>query len=117
MGSKKFGNEIKRLRLKNQMKLREFCRQVKISPTYVSRIERGLDPPPADEKILRMAEVLGADKDMLFQLAERINPIYQNTLKLNANLPALVAEISGSVNPEKLTEKLIDFARKESKKE
>jgi transcriptional regulator with XRE-family HTH domain len=48
-----FGEIIKNKRLDHEMTLREFCRQLDEDPSNWSKIERGLNPPPKDEKKLK----------------------------------------------------------------
>ena len=42
-----------------------------VSATYVSQVERGELPPPA-ERVVKTAELLGLDKDELLALAGRV---------------------------------------------
>jgi len=57
---KKFGQNLKELRIKKGLTLREVCRLVDYDPSNWSKIERGRISPPSDEKILlRWAKVLG----------------------------------------------------------
>lgn len=58
-----FGNFIKELRLKKGLTLREFCKTYNHDPSNWSKLERGIIPPPSDEKILNLwAEQLGISK-------------------------------------------------------
>ena len=41
-----FGTTIKELRTQKKLGLRQFAQKIGISATYVSKMERGLDPPP-----------------------------------------------------------------------
>lgn len=44
-----------------------------IEPTWLSRIERGLAAPPGEERIRRLAQVLGWDADVLLALAGKVS--------------------------------------------
>jgi transcriptional regulator with XRE-family HTH domain len=56
----KFGQTLKKLRLKKQLSLRDVSKATGYDPSNWSKIERGLIPPPADEKTLnKWAKVLG----------------------------------------------------------
>jgi transcriptional regulator with XRE-family HTH domain len=56
----KFGRLLKELRLKQQLSLRDVCKEIGYDPSNWSKIERGLISPPSDEKVLKKwAEVLG----------------------------------------------------------
>ena len=48
-----FGAFLKELRARRRITLREFCRRAEADPGNISRMERGLLPPPQDEAILR----------------------------------------------------------------
>ena len=55
-----YGYFIKDIRMKKEMSLREFCKQVEIDASNWSKIERGLLAPPQDEeKLKKIARVLG----------------------------------------------------------
>jgi transcriptional regulator with XRE-family HTH domain len=43
-----------------------------ISPTYLSKIERGEMPPPAEQQVVALANVLGQDTDVFLAMAGRI---------------------------------------------
>jgi len=74
-----FGRRIKELReIRKQtdptFNLRGFAQMVGLSPTFISRLEGGTGVLPGNEKIERMADVLGADRDELFALASKVEP-------------------------------------------
>jgi len=72
---KSFGEFIKSLRIKNEITLREFCRQINVDPSNWSKIERGIQTPPKSKKFLEaIAEILKLKKGeedyfLLFDLA------------------------------------------------
>ena len=54
-----FGPYLKELRMARRITLREFCRHASADPGNISRIERGIWPPPQDRDILeRYAKAL-----------------------------------------------------------
>ena len=54
-----FGQFLEMLRQHKRLTLREFCRRAKCDPANISRLERGVIPPPKARDILeRYAEVL-----------------------------------------------------------
>lgn len=53
--------------------LRQVAEAVDLEPSFLSKVERGLSDPPGEEKILRLAEVLGEDPDVLLALAGRVS--------------------------------------------
>ncbi len=67
-----FGSTVRRARAHRQIGLRQFAKMVGVSPTYQSKIERDELPPPAEDKVVKMAELLGQDHDELLALANRV---------------------------------------------
>lgn len=56
----KFGKTLYNLRIKRGLTLREMCRKANYDPSNWSKIERGIIPPPSDDKILRKwTKILG----------------------------------------------------------
>ncbi|MEO8198356.1 MAG: helix-turn-helix transcriptional regulator, partial [Thermoanaerobaculia bacterium] len=45
--------------------LRKVAQRAGIEPSYLSKIERGEQPPPGEETIAALARELGEDKDIL----------------------------------------------------
>jgi len=73
MGVKsKFGKRVRALRVERGLGLRKFAREVGISPTYLSKIERAEFPPPAEDKVVAIADALDQDRDELLALAGRV---------------------------------------------
>jgi len=59
-----FGGLVKSLRQARGLTLRAFCQQQGFDPGNVSRLERGLVPPPHDdEKLAQYAAALGLSAD------------------------------------------------------
>jgi len=69
---KKFGDTVRDLRKAKGMGLREFAKKVDMSPTYLSKVERNEFRPPAEEKVVAIAEALDQDPDELLGLAGRV---------------------------------------------
>ena len=60
---KKFGKDLKRLRIEKELSLREVCKLANYDPSNWSKIERGMISPPSEEKTLRKwARILGLSK-------------------------------------------------------
>lgn len=68
-----FGAQIRNLRTKKGISLRDFADMVKIDFTYLSKIENGKVDPPSEEKIRTMASLLGAEAEELLSLAGKIS--------------------------------------------
>jgi HTH-type transcriptional regulator, competence development regulator len=71
-GRKNFGALVRREREAKEIGLREMARKIGVSPTYLSKIERGDFDPPAEEKVRKIAEIIGCDPDELLALAGRV---------------------------------------------
>lgn len=68
-----FGALVRREREARDIGLREMARMICASPTYVSKIERGELPPPAEEKVRGIAEIIDQDPDELLGKAGRVS--------------------------------------------
>lgn len=68
-----FGTQIRNLRTKKGISLRDFADMVKIDFTYLSKIENGKVDPPSEEKIRTMASLLGVEAEELLSLAGKIS--------------------------------------------
>jgi transcriptional regulator with XRE-family HTH domain len=59
----RFGTFFEELRQRSKLTLREFCKRAGCDPANISRMERGLMPPPKGRDILeRYASVLGLEE-------------------------------------------------------
>lgn len=67
-----FGNFLIIKRQIKQLSIREFARQINISPEYISKIEKNERTAPSKDILIRISEVLmlnEPDKELLFDLA------------------------------------------------
>jgi transcriptional regulator with XRE-family HTH domain len=71
-GRKSFGALVRREREAKEIGLREMAKKIGVSPTYLSKVERDEFPPPAEDKVRKIAEILGRDADELLALAGRV---------------------------------------------
>lgn len=67
-----YGELTRRVREEKDFGLREFAKLIGVSATYLSQVERGELPPPAEPRVLKTAELLGLDTDELLALAGRV---------------------------------------------
>ncbi len=67
-----FGAVIRKRRLEKEIGLREMARQIGVSPTYLSQVERDEFEPPTERRIRDIAGVLDLDPDDLLALTGRI---------------------------------------------
>lgn len=60
---KTFGQKLGELRIKKGLTLRRACRLMNYDPSNWSKIERGMMPPPSDDRVLqKWAKKLGLSK-------------------------------------------------------
>jgi len=94
-GNKKFGDHLREIRKAKaktdpNFTLRKFADAVGISPTFLSKVERGEFDPPRPEKIMRMAELLDVDPDELLALAGRVDPELSEIIR---NRPSVLPDL------------------------
>jgi transcriptional regulator with XRE-family HTH domain len=70
--------------------LRKLAERADIQPSYLSKIERGLEAPPSEATIVRLAEALDEDPQVLLALAGKVSQELQQIIRKR---PALFAEI------------------------
>ena len=115
-GNPIFGKKIRELReakLKDNPKftLRQFATAVGISPTFLSKVERGEFDPPKAENIIKMAELLDVDPDELLSLAGKFDPELGKIIKEQPTaLPDLLRTVRGMSEEE--LRRLTEEARK-----
>jgi transcriptional regulator with XRE-family HTH domain len=107
-----FGDTLRKLRLAQKMGLRETAVAVSISPSYLSRIERGKENPPKPEIIKALARILAADPDVLFRLAASTDPDIASLVKENSKVSALLRLFMEHAPTEEQLEEIFFFAKK-----
>jgi len=122
MKAKLFGNYFKGLRIKRRLTLRQFCEKFGFDAGNISKLERGLLPPPQSrEKLEQYAQALGLKKGSttwyeFFDLAAASRgQIPEEILandKLVAKLPVLFRTLRGERVPEEKLDELIEAIRK-----
>jgi HTH-type transcriptional regulator, competence development regulator len=70
---KSFGALVRQEREAKEIGLREMAKKIGVSPTYLSKVERDEFPPPAEDKVRKIAEIIGRDADELLALAGRVS--------------------------------------------
>ena len=107
-----FGEYFKQHRIQLKMTLRAFCREHKLDPGYISKLERGRASAPRDRtKLIRFAIYLDLDSgevegflDLAAISARRI-PADLTEAELVKRLPILF-KVARSTTPEKLEKNL-----------
>lgn len=116
-GNPIFGKKVRdlreaKLRANPKFTLRQFATAVGISPTFLSKVERGEFDPPAADKIMKMAVLLDVDPDKLLSLAGKFDPELGKIIKEQPTaLPDLLRTVRGM--SEKELRKLTEEARKQ----
>jgi len=70
--------------------LRQVAQRAGVEPSYLSKIERGEQPPPGEETIAALARELGEDRDVLLALAGKVSSDLQDAIRKR---PQLFAEL------------------------
>lgn len=121
-GMGKFGDFFRAMRTKRRLSLREFCLANEFDPGNISRLERGLLPPPeAREKLEAYARALRLKKGSddwytFFDLAAaergRIPEDVLSDAELVDKLPALFRTLRGQRVDDKTLDDLVDRIRR-----
>lgn len=91
-----FGQYIRNRRLEAQtlgqadLSLRKVAALADLEPSYLSKIERDLQPPPSEAKIVALALALGEDPDVLLAMAGKVSSDLQAAI---LRRPRLFAEL------------------------
>jgi transcriptional regulator with XRE-family HTH domain len=91
----RFGSYLRERRLGRQSddpdySLRRLAKRIGVEPSFLSKVERGEAPPPSEGKILRLAEELGENPDILLALAGKVSTELQAIIRRR---PRLFAEL------------------------
>mgnify|MGYP001260691161 FL=1 len=118
-----YGEFIKAIRIKKEISLREFCKQVEMDASNWSKIERGVLAPPQDEeKLKKIARVLGIKigsytwkemKDMANIDAGIIPDDIRSNEEVLKALPMFFRTIRSDKPTAEELDKLIDMIKKE----
>lgn len=105
----KFGEFIRNERKEKGISLREFAREVGVSSSYVSNMERGFFKAPSEDKIDRMADVLDIDPDFLLAKAGKISGYSQSMYLKNPVKCATILAATRDLTENQL-QTIIEFA-------
>jgi HTH-type transcriptional regulator, competence development regulator len=72
MPKETFGAFVRREREAKEIGLREMAKKIGVSATYLSKVERDEFPPPAEDKVKRIAAIIECDPDELLARAGRV---------------------------------------------
>ncbi len=95
-GKEQFGAFIRRKREEKELGLREMAKKVGVSPTYLSKCERDEFPPPAEDRVRKIAGIIGCDVDDLLARAGRVSMDISDIIKRHpVELTALLRTVKG----------------------
>ena len=86
-----FGNFIRERREKlktndSSFSLRQVALRIGVEPSYLSKVERGDQPPPSEEKIKALAKDLNENPDVLLAMAGKVSTDLQEIIKQRPEL-------------------------------
>ena len=84
------GSRERRFATDKKFSVRQVAQRVTIEPSYLSKIERGQQPPPGEETIRSLARELNEDADILLALAGKVS---SDLLEVIRTRPALFADV------------------------
>ena len=111
-GREKFGAFIRREREAKGLSLRDMAKKIKVSPTFLSKVETE-DWRPGEDKLRNIAQVIGCDPDDLLARAGRVPAELSEIIKQSPHrheITALLRTAKGFTAEE--MEKLVRQAQK-----
>jgi transcriptional regulator with XRE-family HTH domain len=90
------GDYLRKCRMEKQLiqgnafSLRQIAGRVGVEPSYLSKIERGLEPRPSEETTRALALALGEDPDVLLAMAGKVSG---DLLEIIRKRPQLFAQL------------------------
>lgn len=81
-----FGDYVRTVRARQaelgpRHSLRQVAARIGVEPAYLSKVERGLVPPPSEATIVRLAADLGEDADVLLAMAGKVGSDLQEIIR------------------------------------
>ena len=79
-----------------EFSVRGVAAAIGVEPSFLSKVERDEVAPPSEAKVVRLAEVLGEDPDVLLALAGKVSAELQGIIRARPRLFAeLLRELRG----------------------
>jgi len=89
-----FGELLRNLRKQRKVTQRQLAERVGIDFTYISKIESGTMDPPAEDKIIKIAEVLREQPEELILAAKKVPKSFQRLITENKEIPVFLRKAS-----------------------
>ncbi len=61
--------------------VRQVAVRIGVQPSYLSKVERGEQPPPSEATTIALAKELGEDQDVLLALAGKVSSDLQDVIR------------------------------------
>jgi len=110
-----FGENIRRLRenraaVDPAFSLRQVATRCGVTPAYLSRVERGEVAPPGEETLIKLANELGEDTDVMLAMAGKISADLRSAILAR---PQLFAELIRAIKsmPDKAVLRIVRDVR------
>ena len=79
--------------------VRQVAARIGVEPAYLSKVERGAEAPPSEEKIRALARELGEDPDIMLAMAGKVSSDLQRIIRRRPKLFAeLIRELKSMPN-------------------
>jgi len=111
-----FGALLRRERQAKKLGLREMAKKIGVSATYLSKVERLESPPPTEEKVRAISQIIGYDPDLLLAMAGRIPSDVSNIIKRKPIQMAGLLRTTGDLGDDEIA-RLVETAKNEKMKE
>ncbi|MDH4228971.1 MAG: helix-turn-helix transcriptional regulator [Nitrospirota bacterium] len=102
---------LRMLRTDKGYRLREFAREVGISPAYLSQIERGEARPPREERVRTIALALGQDPELLMAHSGRVSALLCQAIRNSPEDVTRLIHLTMSMDQDQVAA-LVEIARK-----
>ena len=85
-----FGAFVRDRREAKNIGPRQMAKMIRVSPTYLSKVERDEFPPPAEDKVKAIAGIIDCDADDLLARANRVS---SDVIEIIKTQPVELAEL------------------------
>jgi transcriptional regulator with XRE-family HTH domain len=100
MSGAKFGEFVRSEREAKGIGLREMAKMISVSPTYLSKVERDEFPPPTEDRVKAIAQIIGCDVDELLAKAGRVASDLSDLIKRHPRELAALLRTTKGLTPE-----------------
>lgn len=120
--SKRFGSIIRQVRQRlaaddrHRFSLRSVAGRLGMEPSYLSRVERGIEPPPSERMIIALARELNYDPDELLLLAGRFSSSMAGIFARRSSLNIMLLKNFPQLDEEEIVAGLRQMFKKAGKK-